>query len=182
MIPPTSPPARPGPIPDPAPPPRAAPGPCWLARSMTGEAPATVDSRIVLPDASGRTMRESTVAGASPVIDRASQQGPGAARGGGAGSGIGPGLAGGLVGGIIGGLQAPPPPAPGQPPAAIGQPLADLFEYHVQDPVTIQRNQSALVPILNEAVDAERVSIWRPLLPDNRPLRGLWITNTTGLT
>jgi hypothetical protein len=44
-------------------------------------------------------------------------------------------------------------------PEAVGQPLADLFEYHVQEPVTIRRNQSALVPILSASVDAERVAL-----------------------
>jgi hypothetical protein len=111
-----------------------------------------------------------TVSGASPVVDRVGIQGNGG-RGGGAGAGAAAQTA------NRGGFAAPP-----QAPAAVGQPLADLFEYHIQDPVTIRRNQSALVPILSESVEAERVSIWRPLLPDNRPLRGLWLNNSTGLT
>ncbi len=131
-----------------------------------------------------------TVSGASPVVDRVAGQGQGG-RGGGGATGIPAqaatrvgAVAGGLAGGIGGGLQAAPPPlaSPPQTPAAVGQPLADLFEYHVQDPVTIRRDQSALVPILSDSLQAERVSIWRPLLPDNRPLRGLWLTNSTGLT
>ena len=107
-------------------------------------------------------------------------------------SGMGPGLGGGTGGGFYqpgvglvagrGGVVGASPQSPPQSPDAVGQALADLFEYHVQQPVTIRRNQSALVPILNAPVDAERVALWRPGLPDNRPLRALWLTNCTGLT
>ena len=120
------------------------------------------------------------VSGAGSVMDRA-----------GAGSGLGAGRASGLSGGIVGGVNGvplPPPAAPAAPPAAqlipsaTGQALSDLFEYHVQQPITIRRNQSALVPIINAPIDAERVALWRPNLPDNRPLRALWITNSTSDT
>ena len=43
--------------------------------------------------------------------------------------------------------------------AATAQELGDLFEYKLRQPVTIRRNQSALVPILQAEVDAERVSL-----------------------
>jgi hypothetical protein len=119
-----------------------------------------------------------SVSGTSPV-DGQFQSGTGSGTGGGAYRVSG--LAGGLVGGLAAALP-PPPMAAGMQPAAVGQPLADLFEYHVQDQVTIRRNQSALVPILSASVEAERVSLWRPLLPDNRPLRALWMTNSNGLT
>jgi hypothetical protein len=125
-----------------------------------------------------------TVSGASPVDNVQSNvraQAQGLAGRGGAVGGVGPGSGGGTGGGAyrLPSPQAAPVPPP---PVAIGQALADLFEYHIQDPITIRRNESALVPILSATVDAERVALWRPNLPDNRPLRALWLTNSTGLT
>jgi hypothetical protein len=60
--------------------------------------------------------------------------------------------------------------------------LGDLFEYKLKEPVTIRKNQSALVPILGAEVEAERVSLWNPASGLNRPLRAVWLTNATGLT
>jgi hypothetical protein len=57
-----------------------------------------------------------------------------------------------------------------------------LFEYRIKEPVTIAKNESALVPILNENVTVEKVSLWARSSGSGRPLRALWITNTTGLT
>ncbi len=67
-------------------------------------------------------------------------------------------------------------------PAAAAQELGDLFEYRLKQPVTIRTNQSALVPILNTRVSAERVSIWNRTPGSGRPLRAVWLTNTSGLT
>jgi hypothetical protein len=55
--------------------------------------------------------------------------------------------------------------------AALGRDLGDLFEYHVKGPVTIHKNQSALVPIIQANVEAEKVSLWNPALESARPLR-----------
>lgn len=60
------------------------------------------------------------------------------------------------------------------------QDIGDLFEYKIRQPVTIHKNQSALVPILQARVDAEKVSLWNPESP--RVLRALWLNNTSGLT
>ena len=38
--------------------------------------------------------------------------------------------------------------------------MGDLFEYKLKEPVTIRKNQSALVPILNSEVQADKVSLW----------------------
>ncbi len=56
----------------------------------------------------------------------------------------------------------------------------DAFEYKLSTPVTIQKDQSALVPILETKVEAERVTLWSPAQPV--PLRALWMRNTSGLT
>ncbi|HZR24568.1 MAG TPA: DUF4139 domain-containing protein [Vicinamibacterales bacterium] len=100
-----------------------------------------------------------------------------------------------VTGGIVGGLVSapaasptlPPPPPPRARPntfeaEASPQDLGDLFAYTVNGPTTIRRNESALVPILSAPVDAERVSLWNDRIGGPRPLRSLWITNTSGLT
>jgi archaellum component FlaC len=58
--------------------------------------------------------------------------------------------------------------------------LGDLFEYKLQDHVTIRKNQSALVPILQTRIDAEKVSVWNP--SQSSVLRALWLDNTSALT
>jgi hypothetical protein len=100
-----------------------------------------------------------------------------------------PGMAGGVVGGVVGGL--PEAPAPPLPPAELaaeamsrfeaaaqGRELGDLFEYQLKEPVTIRKNQSALVPIINAQVQAERVSVWNAAA-GQRPRSAVWLTNTT---
>ena len=56
----------------------------------------------------------------------------------------------------------------------------DYFEYTVAQPVTIHKNQSALVPVLQTNVDAERVTLWNANQPI--PLRAIWLTNPGKLT
>jgi hypothetical protein len=56
----------------------------------------------------------------------------------------------------------------------------DYFAYNLTEPITIRKNESALVPILQTKVDAERVTLWSQQQPT--PLRALWITNTSNLT
>jgi hypothetical protein len=55
----------------------------------------------------------------------------------------------------------------------------DFFAYNLTDPVTIPRNGSALVPILQTQIQSERVTLWSP--SEATPLRALWITNTSDL-
>jgi hypothetical protein len=101
--------------------------------------------------------------------------------------------AGGFVGGVVGGMPAAPPPPPSMAESVVdaiyrtdsdvnasaqGRELGDLFEYRLAEPVTIRKNQSALVPIVSATIDAERVSVWNPAA-GRRPLSALWITNST---
>lgn len=94
---------------------------------------------------------------------------------------------GGVVGGVVGALpSAPPPPVAesvfesvaAMDPAAQGRELGDLFEYRLKEAVTIRKNQSALVPIINAPVEAERVSVWNHRT-GSRPRSAVWMTNTT---
>lgn len=66
--------------------------------------------------------------------------------------------------------------------AASGQELGDLFEYKLKDRVTLKKNQSALVPIAQTEIEAEKVSLWNGTTGSGRPLRGLWLKNTSPLT
>ena len=66
--------------------------------------------------------------------------------------------------------------------AASGQDLGDLFEYKLKDRVTLKKNQSALVPIAQTEIEAEKVSLWSGTTGSGRPLRGLWLKNTSPLT
>lgn len=67
-------------------------------------------------------------------------------------------------------------------PVAEGSALGDLFEYKLKERVTIRKNQSALVPILQTDVSAEKVSLWSESLGVARPLRALWLNNASTLT
>jgi hypothetical protein len=60
--------------------------------------------------------------------------------------------------------------------------LGDLFEYTLTEPITIRKNQSALVPILRGDVTAEKVSLWNPSRGMRNPLRAVWLTNSTAAT
>jgi hypothetical protein len=66
-------------------------------------------------------------------------------------------------------------------PAAT-QELGDLFEYKLKEAITIPKGRSALVPIAQSAIGAEKVSVWNERAGVPRPLRALWLTNSTGLT
>jgi hypothetical protein len=66
--------------------------------------------------------------------------------------------------------------------AVAAQELGDLFEYRLRDRITIQKNQSALVPIVQSEVAAEKVALWNQTRPSPRPLRALWLTNNSTLT
>jgi len=64
--------------------------------------------------------------------------------------------------------------------AAYGQDLGDLFQYNLKEKVTILKNHSALVPIINSQIKAQKVTLWSA--SSAHPLHSLWITNSSGLT
>jgi hypothetical protein len=66
--------------------------------------------------------------------------------------------------------------------AASGQDLGDLFEYKLKDRVTLKKNQSALVPIAQTDIQADKVSVWNGISGSGRPLRAIWLKNTSSLT
>jgi hypothetical protein len=56
----------------------------------------------------------------------------------------------------------------------------DFFEYSLSQPVTIHKNESAMVPILQQDLPAEHVTLWSRNNP--RPLRAVWLENKSKLT
>jgi hypothetical protein len=64
---------------------------------------------------------------------------------------------------------------------AQAQELGDYFEYNIKQAITIGKNQSALVPILQSRIEADKVTLWTANA--NQPaLRALWVKNASGLT
>ena len=70
--------------------------------------------------------------------------------------------------------------AEGEEPEAEAKGLGDNFEYKLKQKITIGKNQSALVPILQSKIQAEKVTLWTA--GSDNVLRALWIKNTSGLT
>ncbi|HLL76824.1 MAG TPA: carboxypeptidase regulatory-like domain-containing protein [Pyrinomonadaceae bacterium] len=66
--------------------------------------------------------------------------------------------------------------------AAEGGEVGDLFEYQIQQPVTVRRDRSALIPIVQTRMEGARVSIFNESVRRDRPMSGLLLKNTSGLT
>ena len=64
--------------------------------------------------------------------------------------------------------------------AASAASLGDLFQYTVSIPVTLPRQKSAMLPIIGENIQAQRVSIYNAGTLAKHPLNGAILTNTTG--
>jgi hypothetical protein len=113
--------------------------------------------------------------------------GPGGV-GSGSGAGFGPGVGGGVGGGTykkslnedVGYIITDKEREAFGDSVGQSRELGDLFEYKLKDRVTIRKNQSALVPILQSRIDAEKVSVWNP--SESSVLRALWVSNTSDLT
>ncbi|MBS2028629.1 MAG: hypothetical protein JST54_12055 [Deltaproteobacteria bacterium] len=86
-------------------------------------------------------------------------------------------------------------PAPMMQAAAIGEAMersanvqtvvkdvGDLFEYRVEKPVTVRRNQSALVPILHRKMEGGRVLLYNRENRPKNPLAAIELTNASELT
>ena len=65
---------------------------------------------------------------------------------------------------------------------AVGQEAGALFVYNVKEPITIKRDRSALLPIVNARVDGERVAVYNESVRRENPMEAIRIKNTTGLT
>jgi hypothetical protein len=86
-------------------------------------------------------------------------------------------------------VAAAPPPAPisralreSRIETAQASALGDQFEYRLPHPVTIGRNRSALLPIVQTEIPGEKVSIYNESNGDPRPRLAVSLVNETGLT
>ena len=73
-------------------------------------------------------------------------------------------------------------PDSGVEAAATGNEVGDLFEYKIDQPVTVPHDRSALIPIVQTRMDGERVSIYNEATRRDRPMGGMLLKNTTPLT
>ncbi len=65
---------------------------------------------------------------------------------------------------------------------AAGAEVGELFSYRVERPVSLPRGESALLPIINAPIAAEKVSIYNASVLARNPLNGVFLTNDTGST
>lgn len=66
--------------------------------------------------------------------------------------------------------------------AATGDEIGDLFEYRIEQPVTVMRDRSALIPIVQTKMDGERVAVYNEAVRRDRPFSGVLLKNLTDLT
>ena len=100
--------------------------------------------------------------------------GSGGGIGTGSGSGYGPG-----VGGNAGGGMYRPSDAFAEGDVSTNA-FDDFFEYALAQPVTIHKNESAMVPILQQDLPAEHVTLW--MNKEASALRAVWLENRSKLT
>jgi len=92
----------------------------------------------------------------------------------GSASGIGSGVRGGVGGGVYRASDAI------QQGDVSTNAFDDFFEYALAAPVTIHKNESAMVPILQQEFPAEHVTLWSE--KERTPLRAVWLENKSKLT
>ncbi len=97
--------------------------------------------------------------------------------------------------GFGGGLGGGPPAAAPAPLASLGYATiessvesvaaaaeaGEMFTYAIQTPVTLPRQKSAMMPIVNQSVAGEKYSIYSQSVHAKYPLNGLRLENTTDL-
>ena len=67
--------------------------------------------------------------------------------------------------------------------AAQGEQLGDLFEYRIEQPVTVNRDRSALIPIIQAKLEGERVTFYNEAVNRNqRPMNSIRLKNISKLT
>lgn len=89
-------------------------------------------------------------------------------------------------------MAAAPKPGPPRPDLyremeqqaglAAGQEAGALFVYRIKEPVSIRRDRSALLPIVNARVQGERVALYNESVRRGNPMGAIRLKNTTDLT
>jgi hypothetical protein len=147
---------------------------------------------MLTPQTQEATMREEEPQAAASPAPALMIGGPiGSGSGGGVGGGLFRSQSTGAVGNLISGSEVRNLPMNGRSfgqltqlesgAVAQAQDLGDYFEYNLKQSITIGKNQSALVPILQSRIEAEKVTLWSAG-GNQPPLRALWIKNASGLT
>jgi hypothetical protein len=85
--------------------------------------------------------------------------------------------------------MAPPPPPPARAEmmpssivnSATGQELGDLFEYRIGQPVTIRKNESAMLPFLQKPIEGRKLLIYSDH-SSQHPTNAAELTNSSGNT
>lgn len=72
-------------------------------------------------------------------------------------------------------------PANSSVAGATGATLGELFEYHFPSPVTVKKNQSAMLPFLQDKVAARKLLIYQQS-DGEHPVNAAEVTNTTSKT
>jgi len=65
--------------------------------------------------------------------------------------------------------------------AASGGAAGELFQYSIKTPVSLERQHSAMLPIVTTDVEGSKLSIYNIATDAKHPLNGLKLKNTTGL-
>jgi hypothetical protein len=164
---------------------------------------ASLTPRVYEQDLAAKETDFRRAADSSSHVARRNQAGGGLGGGGGFGGGGGGGFGGGIGGGgpaaggndrpfvtsvvpVAGGPVQPVDTSPAGPgkginPAAQGGDVGELFRYVITEPVTLARQKSAMLPIVNDSVKGEKLSIYNASVHPKHPLNGLRLVNSTVL-
>lgn len=66
-------------------------------------------------------------------------------------------------------------------PTAIAQEKGELFEYRIEAPVTLAKHSSALLPIIGQTLQGQKVSLYNQSVNAKHPLNGYRLKNTSSL-
>ncbi|HXE65051.1 MAG TPA: DUF4139 domain-containing protein [Bryobacteraceae bacterium] len=98
------------------------------------------------------------------------------------------GVIGGVAGGAVNGFLAGPEVAESLraqtstiAETADGQEIADLFQYTIANPVTVRKDESAMLPFLQQKITGRKLIIYSDQTRPN-PFNAAELTNTTGKT
>ena len=64
---------------------------------------------------------------------------------------------------------------------AMGEDKGELFEYRIDQPVTLAKHTSAMLPILGQKLKGQKVSVYNQTVNAKHPLNGYRLTNTSSL-
>ena len=132
--------------------------PAVAVKETTGVLPPVVEEGVELMDFDGESAIE--LMAPAPMMAAVARSAPGAAR-------------------ARKQAMAPQQMSPAQ---VRERKVGDLFEYEIEHPVTIRRNQSALVPIVLRPFEGRTVLLHNRATRPENPMRAVEFTNTTGLT